>query len=56
MNGGIDVFCDELPQEPVSLSVASYDTSSLPELDFVQELTTRYSYLANEQLKEVVGG
>jgi hypothetical protein len=39
-----------------ALAIASQDSSCLPELDVVQELTAWDSYFANEELIEVVGG
>ena len=36
-------------------SVALYDSTNLPELDVIQELTARESYLAHDQLKDVMG-
>lgn len=56
VGAGEDVLCDELIQEMVTLAVSSDDATGFPELDIIEELTTRDSYLANEQLVEVVGG
>jgi len=42
--------------QSVALAVASDDAAGLPEGDVVQELAAGDSYLANEQLKEVIGG
>jgi len=36
--------------------VASDDSVSFPEFDVVEKFATGYSYLANEQFIEVVGG
>jgi hypothetical protein len=41
--------------QTVATAVASDDTSHFPELEVVQELTTRYAYLAHEQLIDVAG-
>jgi hypothetical protein len=40
----------------VALAIASDDATDLPERDAVQKLTPADSYLANEQLVDVVGG
>jgi hypothetical protein len=42
--------------QAVTLAVASDDATHLPERHFIQELTTAQTYLANEQLVQIVGG
>lgn len=54
--GCVDVFGQQLVEETVALTIATYDTASLPEADGVKELAAWESYFANEQLVEVVGG
>ena len=56
MDSSIDILSDELVQKAVALAIAANDAACLPEADVVEELTTTDSYLANEQLVEVVGG
>ena len=56
INGGIGTFGEELVLQSVPLSVASDDTSHLPEADVVEELTAGDSDFAHEQLIDVVGG
>ena len=53
---GIDVLGLELHEYLSALAIAANDATGLPEADVVKELTTTDSYLANEQLIEVVGG
>ena len=53
---GIDVLGQQLHEYLATLAIAANDATCLPELDVIQELMTRDSYLANEQLVEVVGG
>ena len=36
-------------------SVSLYDSTNLPELDVIQELTARESYLAHDKLVDVMG-
>ena len=36
-------------------SVALYDSTNLPELDVIQEITARKSYLAHDKLVDVMG-
>jgi hypothetical protein len=40
----------------VALSISANDATDFPECHFIQELTPADSYLANEQLIDVVGG
>jgi hypothetical protein len=42
--------------QAVAAAVATDDAAHFPEGDVVEELTTRQSYLANDELVEVVGG
>ena len=55
-DGGVGAFGYELVLQAVATTVASDDTADFPELEVVQELTTRYAYLAHEQLIDVAGG
>ena len=55
-DGSVGTFGYELVLQAVATAVASDDTADFPELEVVQELTTRYTYLAHEQLIDVAGG
>ena len=55
-DGSVGTFGHELVLQTVATAVASDDTADFPELEVVQELTTRYAYLAHEQLIDVAGG
>ena len=46
----------QLVFQTVTLTVATDDTTYLPETNIIQELMPADSYLANEQLKQIVGG
>ena len=56
IGGGIDTLCHELVLQSVAAAVASDDAASLPEAEVVEEGVTGDSYLAHEQLVDVVGG
>lgn len=56
IGGGIDTLCHELVLQAVAAAVASDDAASLPEAEVVEEGVTGYSYLAHEQLVDVVDG
>ena len=55
-DGGVGAFSYELVLQTVAPAVASDDTADFPELEVVQELTTRNAYFAHEQLIDVAGG
>ena len=42
--------------ESAALTVASDDSTNLPEREVIEECVVVYSYLANEQLIYIVGG
>ena len=48
MDGGVDVFGYELMEQAVATSIAVDDKVCLPIAQVVQELTSRYAYLAHE--------
>ena len=52
----VGTFGHQLMFQTVSLAVATNDATCLPESDFIQKLTPANSYLANEQLVQIVGG
>jgi hypothetical protein len=56
VDGSVCTFSHELMLQAVTLAVASNDAPCLPERHFIQELTTAQTYLANEQLVQIVGG
>ena len=53
---GIDNLCQQLVLQTVALAIAANDATYLPETNIIQELVSANSYLANEQLKQIVGG
>ena len=52
----IDNFSQQLMFQTVTLAIAANDATYLPETNIIQELVSANSYLANEQLKQIVGG
>ena len=54
--GGVGTFGNELMLQSVALTVASDDTTNLPEAEVVEKLTAGDAYLAHEKLVDVVGG
>ena len=56
VDGGVGTFCHELMLQTVTVAVAANDATDFPELYIVEELMTGDSYLAHEQLVDVVGG
>lgn len=56
VDGGIYAFGKQLELQSVAPSVAAYDAAYLPEAEFVEKFTAGYSYLAHEQLVDVVDG
>ena len=56
IGGGIDTLCHKLVLQSVAAAVASDDAANLPEAEVVEEGVTGYSYLAHEQLVDVVDG
>ena len=55
VDGGIGAFGEQLVCKMVSLAVAADDTVNFPKLQVIEELTAGDSYLAYEQLIDVVG-
>jgi hypothetical protein len=55
-HGGEGAFGHELVLQAVAVAVASDDATDFPEAEVVEELTAWDSYLAHEQLVDVVGG
>ena len=53
---GVDILCQELHEYLTTLAVAANDASGFPEADVIEKFSATDSYLANEQLVEVVGG
>ena len=56
MDGSVDALGQELVLQLVTPPISANDSAHLPEPQIVQKLTTRDSYLANDQLVDVVGG
>ena len=48
IDSSVGTFSHQLMLQPVALAVAANDATCLPEADFIQELTSADSYLANE--------
>lgn len=55
VDGSIGAFGEQLVCEVVALSVAADDAVNFPELQVIKKLTAGDSYLAYEQLIDVVG-
>ncbi len=53
---GVDAFGDELVLQLVAAAVAPDDPSNLPEVYLIEKVVSLYSYLAHEQLVDVVSG
>ena len=56
IDSSVCTFGHQLMLQSVALAVATNDATCLPESDFIQKLTPANSYLANEQLVQIVGG
>lgn len=54
--GSVGTFSHQLMLQPVAVAVAANDATDFPESEVVEELTTGDTYLAHEQLVDVVGG
>jgi hypothetical protein len=54
IGGGIDALCHELVFQAVAAAVASDDAARLPEAEVIEEGVAGDSYLAHEQLVDVV--
>ena len=55
VEGGVDNFGKELVLQTVALAIAANDAAYFPEADVVEEFMAGDTYLAHEQLIDVVG-